>query len=184
MKHFRTIVAGIALTAMAALAVAPAFSADDDARPHGTLKLTDEDLALKLVLDKRTSVTIKPGKELKSPVGTVKPESLSLYGRDKKRRVWELSCYRSLGELRKIEIEDGETTELEVGPPIKVAVHLSQGKPQAGTKPVYLTLMYTGAAGESYSTAVKMNRRMAPAPKFEIENENGKRLHRGSFEYG
>lgn len=92
---------------------------------------------------------------------------------------WHMVSGGPWGKLSRIEVERGETTGVELGPPltIKPLVEVFPGR-------VFVGLRICGRAGEQYNNLVYRNDRRIEAPKVRILSEGGTTLASGSFAYG
>jgi hypothetical protein len=118
------------------------------------------------------------------PPDTYTPADIICMNQDK-AGLWQIKSTGPFGKLQQIQVTEGQTTEVEAGPPflIKVTVSKAQTTPQG--KVITLGLVITGKADESYSAAsITKNKGSVPTPQFRIVAENGKVMAQGSFEYG
>jgi hypothetical protein len=92
---------------------------------------------------------------------------------------WRMHSGGPWGELSRITVERGQTTAVELGPPltIKPLVEVIPGQ-------VFIGLRIFGRAGEQYSNLVYRNDRRIETPKVTILSEGGTTLAFGSFAYG
>jgi len=92
---------------------------------------------------------------------------------------WRMHSGGPWGNLDRIEVERGQTTAIELGPPltIKPLVEVLPGQ-------VFIGLQIFGRAGEQYSNLVYRNDRRIETPKVTILSEGGTQLAFGSFSYG
>lgn len=113
------------------------------------------------------------------PVGRYSIAMLQLGSKDEEGVEWTLQCLRPPEKLRQFEIREGETTSLEIGPPLTLATTTSKKG-----KTVSIGLELTGRAGEPYLPGVEKNGKRQDAPTLKILDENDKELASGSFRYG
>jgi hypothetical protein len=120
------------------------------------------------------------GTELAMPVGDYKVTTPG-FRRKQKRDVWELQ-----GEVGSVDesfsITGGETTELEVGPPLRLVVSNTMKRSGTGFV-VSLRFGIEGSNGEKYKYLRKNGKRVK-LPEVVIRDEKGKEVKKGHFEYG
>ena len=113
------------------------------------------------------------------PVGRYQIAMLQLGRKDDDGVEWTLQCLQPPQKLRQFKIREGETTSIEIGPPLTLAATTSKKG-----KTVSIGLELAGRAGERYLPGAVKNGKMQDAPSLKILDENGKELVSGSFEYG
>ena len=80
-------------------------------------------------------------------------------------------------------IAEGETTHLELGPPLQARITAS-GRSRPGQN-VSLRIQLVGANGELYSPGgLTQNGRRPPEPTFRIVDATGETVAKGAFKYG
>jgi len=175
MRKLAVLVAVVALVVAGAAYAAP--------RATGIVKLSDKNMALELTfVSGETRVVNSKGVAL--PEGTYSPKSFTLMTLAKSGRVWKLECLKTLGGLSSFTVTKGETTVLDVGPPLAVKAYIYQTQMTDKGKVVPIGLVIQGKTGEVYSSAVYMDKLKVPPPTFRILDENSKVLAEGKFEYG
>jgi hypothetical protein len=109
--------------------------------------------------------------------GTYEVRSIRFVAKDERDRHWRTEGTFLNGQLPRVEIVPGETTELEIGPPLRVRPVLSR---RGGA--VEIDLVIHGRAGEDYRW--QQLDESIPKPWLEIRDEAGEIVHRATFEYG
>lgn len=177
MKKFIVPAAAIAL-----LVTAGAFAA---AKAVGTLKFADKTTVLELTFANKQKLNVT-SKGTAVPEGTFTPESYALLKQTRDGKVWRLEGVKGeLGDLATITVTKGETTEFDLGTPLKVElIRFASGTNKEGDTLIPLYYTIKGKKGESYSLEMKMGARNVPLPKFQILDPNNKVLTEGQFEYG
>ena len=175
----RTALLAVIITMIAASAVLSA------PRKKGKVKLAEKGVAVELTFTGagKMAVTFKPRR---IPVGTYTPDSYVLMKKDRSGKICKLESRVVRGATPwSFDVEDGETTELEIGPPIKlVPIRYISGRNRSGQKIIPIGYRIIGKGGEHYAHGVRMGSRRLPAPHFQIVDGNEKVLAQGQFEYG
>jgi hypothetical protein len=175
-------------TAIALIVVfAVAASVYCAAKKAGTLKLTNDALAMEINFGKtmNTLVMVPPKRGVNLPEGTYLPTSWSIMAQDKKGNLWKLHGLGTVTGQRtgSITITEGQTTELDIGPPLTVTASAQQMDDAKG-KLVSIGLSIKGKGGEWYTADAKMGTQSVPNPTFQILDENKRILAQGAFAYG
>ena len=156
------------------------------AASRGKLKVITPGMILKLMVSGQKA-TIPPNKEASLPPGEYKTKGIELYAREVNRKgkvvLWKITSSGPFGKLATISVAEGQTTEVEGGEPITVKASCSL-LTKGTAKSLYIGLAYIGKSGERYSAVVYRGRIRKPAPQFQIQDESGKVLATGNFEYG
>ena len=156
------------------------------AASRGTLKGVTPGMVLELMGFGR-KVAIPANKEASLPPGEYKTKGIELYAREVNSKgkavLWKITSSGSFGKLATIRVAEGQTTEVEGGEPITVKVPCSL-LAKGTAKSLYIGLAYIGKSGEMYSAVVYRGRIRKPAPQCQIQDESGKVLATGNFEYG
>jgi hypothetical protein len=84
------------------------------------------------------------------------------------------------GPLAKFEVRGGETTTIEIGPPLALKVDATA----AGQGVISLEASLAGKGGETYSLAIRKGAVQPTPPKIKIFDASGKVLAEGNLEYG
>ncbi len=84
------------------------------------------------------------------------------------------------GPLAKFEVRGGETTALEIGPPLALKVTATP----AGEGVVLLAASLAGKGGETYSLVIRKGAAPPPAPRINIFGAAGETLAEENLEYG
>ncbi len=168
----------VAVLLLAAVAIAAS-------KGTGTLKFVDTTTVLQLTFANKQTLKIT-SKGMSMPEGTYSPESYSLLKQTKDGKVWRLdSGKKNLGELATITVTKGETTEIDLGAPLKIEpMRFRSSQNKAGDTIIPICYTIKGKKGESYSLEVMMGAQHAPLPAFQILDPNDKVLTEAKFEYG
>ncbi len=103
------------------------------------------------------------------------------FRRKGKGGIWELQG--EPGSMRRaFSVSEGNTTEVEIGPPLKLVVTHSMRRSGTGFV-VSLKFAIEGSQGEKYKYLRKNGKRVK-LPEVVIKNEKGKEVKTGHFEYG
>jgi hypothetical protein len=152
----------------------------------GKLKVVTPGMILNLMVFGRKAA-IPANREASLPPGEYKPAGIELYARgvDNKGKavLWKITSSGPFGKLATISVAEGQTTEVEGGEPITVKASCSV-LAKGTAKSLSIGLAYIGKSGEYYSAVVYRGKMRAPAPQFQIQDESGKVLSTGNFEYG
>jgi hypothetical protein len=146
----------------------------------GTLEIKDRDVELIFMSDSGFHHVHGTRTKWKLPVGTYRVAYAALFRRDGKGVKWRLPGTGKMGKLTTFEIEEGEVSTFDSGPPLAVKTDIRKGR--SGT--ISIGLSVVGEAGEMYMAGVERNGRRVPAPKFRILDSRGKVLAHGSTDYG
>lgn len=120
------------------------------------------------------------GQELDMPVGNYTVTTPG-FRRKGKGGIWELQG--DPGSINEsFEITEGGTTEVEVGPPLKLVLANSMSRQGTGYV-VSLKFSLEGQNGEVYKY-LRQNGKRVKLPEVSIRNEKGKEVKKGHFEYG
>lgn len=144
----------------------------------GTL---DVGVAASLILMSDTGVHNLSGSggKWQVPEGKYTCENLSVAKADAAGKECLLSG-SDVGPLEKFEVRGGETTTIEIGPPLALKVEASD--PQGGQ--VSLDIALAGKGGETYSAGVRKGAVRTPPPKVKVFDVSGKVLAEGNSEFG
>jgi len=116
------------------------------------------------------------------PVGKYQTLYAVLTLRDSERNEWTFSAdiNGDRGALTLFEVQPGQTTRIQVGPPFFVTADVRQ----IGSDRVSISPVIRGCAGEEYQANFMRNGRRAPAPGFRIVDEDGNVLVDNTFQFG
>ena len=149
----------------------------------GNIKVTSPGV----ILDLKTGTTPTPvpfGREVPVPPDTYTPADIICMNQDK-AGLWQIKSTGPFGKVQQIQVTEGQTTEVEAGPPFLIKATVSTAQTTAQGKVVTIGLVITGKAGESYSPAsITKNKGSVPPPQFRIVSENGQVVGQGYFGYG
>ena len=177
MKKFAVLLVILALVAAAVVHAAP--------RKRGAIKLTAKGLVLEMDFgQKQKLIVTSRAKRLR--VGTYTPVSYTLMKRAKSGKIYKLESRKVTGATPwSFKVEEGETTELDIGPPLKIVpIEYVSGVSRTGQRTIPVGYRILGKQGEQYQHGIRMGARRLPAPAYQIEDGNGKVLASGKFEYG
>ena len=169
----KTVLAG-AVLALVGLLVGQAVAAD-----FGTVKVDGKNTAVEVQINKKIKVVVT-SKGTRFPVGTHVPIGYRVMKRDSAGKVWSISS-----NVGAITVTKDQTTTLTVSPLIKVRGSVSERRIEERTRRPYYNVWPTlqGSDGQSFgSYAWKGGAKRAPA--FRIEDEQGRVLAEGKFEFG
>jgi hypothetical protein len=113
------------------------------------------------------------------PAGRYAVIHLTATKKDQAGREWQLSMTEPPKNLQSLEVRQGETQRVAIGPPLAAEVDVQQRE-----RLVRLNLMLKGAGGERYVPGVQKEQRRTLPPTFEIVGDDDKVLQTGTFEYG
>jgi len=113
------------------------------------------------------------------PEGNYTCENLAVAGKGADSKECLLSG-SDPGPLAKFEVRGGETTTIEIGPPLALKVDATA----AGQGVISLEAALAGKGGETYSLAIRKGAVQPPPPKIKIFDASGKVLAEGNLEYG
>jgi hypothetical protein len=120
------------------------------------------------------------------PVGKYEVYTIQICAWDDQDRRFRMQCLNLPEKLRKFEVHEGETTTLEVGPPMKAkAVPVREGDK------ITVNVEVWGSYGERYFPyvrtdvgGVEVSPILAATPGIKLLDQDGKELDSGGFEYG
>lgn len=154
----------------------------------GTLDLGSPDVEVAGIGSFGFQRTVSADGKVAVPAGRYLPVGISLVRTDKNGETWRLRYSGGAEKLDQIEIRPGETYQAKIGPPLvaktEVGTSSSGDAGNQGRKTVSIGLALVGRSGEAYAPGAMKGKTQAPAPKFEIQDEAGKVLQSGQFEYG
>jgi hypothetical protein len=116
---------------------------------------------------------------LRLPAGRYAVIRLGTKKKDQVGEEWQLMMTEPPEALNPLEVRQGQTHRVPLGPPLTAEVDVEQRE-----RLVRLNLMLKGAAGERYTPGAIKGRSRTPPPEFDILSEAGKVLETGKFEYG
>ncbi len=120
------------------------------------------------------------GTELDIPVGDYRMITPGFRAKHK-GDIWELQGYD--GSLRdSFKVSEGTETAVDVGPPIRLVVNSTVKQTSSGLI-ASLKFSMVGSQGEKYKY-LRRDGQKVPLPTFSIQNERGKEVRKGRFEYG
>ncbi|HUU42288.1 MAG TPA: hypothetical protein VMX57_00825 [Planctomycetota bacterium] len=173
-----------ALIPLAVLALVAATALPAQARDYGKVQLVGKGLAMELEF-KGGQKLVLTSKTKKLPVGTYTPESYTLMMQGKGGTYRLTSVTATDGTGWSLTVEKDQTTEVDLGPPLKVVpIRYAGGRDKTGQLVIPIGFSIQGKNGETYEHGVRMGAMRVPAPVFQIESEDGKALATGKFEYG
>ncbi len=149
--------------------------------PLGKIQVSQPGFIFELA-DGNEVLCVSGGKEqvINMPVGDYKVVAPS-FRQKYKGAIWELEG--KLGSCKaKFDVAEGGTTEVAVGPPLKVVID-AKVKSQYGATYVTMDFKLEGANGEEYQFLKKDGRKVA-LPEISIRNSRGREVKKGRFEYG
>jgi hypothetical protein len=149
--------------------------------PLGTINVSNPGFLLELVEGSDVlCVSNEREQEMGIPTGDYR---VSVPGFRQKHRsaTWELEGKRNSCEA-KFEIKEGATTELALGPPLRVDINAVVKKVRSAYT-LYLDFKLEGMTGEEY-LYLRKNGRKVNLPEIIIKNSRGKVVKKGRFEYG
>jgi hypothetical protein len=166
------------------LAIGLTSQVNSAAKSGGVIKVSTAGLVLEVKGPDGRPVSIPANKDVPAPTGTYPTVSLTQYAKDSSG-VWSIQSKGPFGSVKTISVDDGQTTSVDAGAPLTVKTSVMPTKDKTGAPVVSINLQILGKANEVYSAAtVKRGMIVAPAPKVQILDEDGKTLASGSFEYG
>jgi hypothetical protein len=146
----------------------------------GTLDVGSPDVELGLISEAGSYNLSGSDGRWQLPAGSYTTRMLQLKKTDKVGRTWILTCYGgTAGELNRFTIREGETRQMEAGPPLTIRTAAS---PEGGDVSIGFSIL--GRAGEQYRPDVRKDGERQPAPKLRIVDKSGKELVKDSFQYG
>ena len=180
----------VILAIILALVVVGISTVDAKKKAKGKIKLAQKGYVMELEFDGGVKFNVT-SKAKSLPVNTYTPKAFKLMKLDKKRKIWSLESYgkftngkSTMGPVAEFEIKEGETTELDVGPPLLVRVVVGHRSTKNGQKTISINYRIDGKAGEMYRPAPSVGSKRVPAPLFQITDPKGKILAQGKFSYG
>ncbi len=166
------------------LALAVTACARLHAAGKGALKVGNENIGLEIETAGAKTIVVPPNGGVQLPAGDYPIKSFTLLAKDKNGgKVWKLQCTRPHGPFQSFSIKEGETTTLDVGPPLFLRATVGKPTTQQPTT-IQIGLLIQGKGEEIYSPAAKVGTQGVPPPKFKIVAESGKTLAAGQLEYG
>ncbi|MCX5654863.1 MAG: hypothetical protein NTY65_09480 [Planctomycetota bacterium] len=112
------------------------------------------------------------------PEGRYACQNLQITKTDADGKTWTL-IGSDVGSLAKFEVRGGETTAIQIGPPLALKV---DAQSQGGQ--TTLNLVLVGKAGETYSIAPRKGTEQPLPPKVKVFDASGKVLAEGNSEFG
>jgi hypothetical protein len=150
-------------------------------KEYGTVKTTAKDVAVQFEI--KGQKVVVTAKEKKLPAGSFDATSYDVLV-NAKDGVYKFSSGKSKAAYT-LNIEKDSTTELDLGPPFKVNVGCSPAVVnKQGQKIISIGFSLSGKNGEYYLHRVHVGAKPVPAPALQIEDEEGKILATGAFQYG
>ena len=155
----------------------------DTAAKPTCIKVVTEgvDLSLKPLAGTNRKVHIprsQTGTEVSVDPGTYQPANIKLLA-EQDGINWQIQSRGPWGSLNNIKVQAGQTTELKLGPPLKIKTDVTRRG-----RTVLIGLSIFGQAGEKYSSVIMKNNQRQPPPGFKIIDEEGNTLTSGNFAYG
>lgn len=144
----------------------------------GTLDVGSPDVELRLFSDSGFHWLKGSGGKWKVPVGNYMTVDVAMR-RTERGAAWSLECDWPGGKLQNFSVRRDETTQLPAGPPL-----VGEVRTDLYDNSLMLSFALRGRAGEEYEAGARRNGRSQPAPSFVIQDETGKELASGKFEYG
>ncbi len=161
---------------IALLASAGVFAA---AKAVGTIKLKAPATVLELAFANKQKLNIT-SKGVSAPEGEYAPESYALLKPARDGKVWRLQNYKGvLGKLKTIKVSAGETTEIDLGAPLKVAPTRDKAERRGRRVTIPISYEITGKSGEAYSLQLWAGNTTARHPHFQILDKYDKVLDEG-----
>lgn len=120
------------------------------------------------------------GGDLDIPVGDYEVTTPG-FRRKQKGKIWELQGEPGSTKIP-FSVSEGNTTEVAVGPPLKLVVNHTMRREGTGFV-VSLRFEIQGSKGEKYKY-LRKNGQKVKLPEVVIKNEKGKEVKTGHFEYG
>ena len=168
--------AAVAVILMTGVLVPTASAAS---KKPATVRLVDETVTLRVKLENKKTLKITTKGTPLRP-GTYFVESIRVYKKDEKGRVWELRSVEALGGMKSITVAAGQDKIIDPGPPLSVHMWARQGD-GAQSHTVAIDLSVVGKYNERYWPGAWRGRKRPPPPGLKIVLEDGKVLHRARF---
>lgn len=168
-----------------AMCMAVAVTVHSAPTAAGKLKVATPGVVLELKINGKP-VPVPNGREIPLPVGTYQPALITANAQAKtgKAEIWSIKCTSAFGNLKQIEVKEGELTDINAGPPF-VVKPIMYAMTEKGGKVQPIGLAIIGQAGEMYNSGTIMKgMTRVPAPQIRIVDEGGKIITQGAFEYG
>jgi len=143
----------------------------------GSLDLGGADVSLRLWSDAAHQYLVGSERKWQLPAGRYFALSVKLGLTDSDKSKW-LFDSRETGQLKSFDIENGQTTVIEIGPPFSIKPTAERRKDK-----VSIGFELVGNVGERYRDKIKKNGRVQLPPIFEVVDESGKSLYSSTFEY-
>ena len=118
------------------------------------------------------------GEPMPLPVGKYDVYTIQIIAWDDEGHQWRMQCLELPEKLRTFEIREGETTLIEIGPPMK-----AKAVPERDGESIVVNVQVWGAYGERYFPYVR-DGDPGGWTGMKILDEQGKELDSGEFEYG
>jgi hypothetical protein len=148
-------------------------------RSRGYLVVEAEGVELHLSRRLFNSLTVYSGHgSVETPARSYTPRYLMLTARDGDD-TWQLESTGPWGVLDRIKINQGETTTLKCGPPLRIDTQTS-----LDVRQVCVDLVISGRGGERYRNVVLKNGDRVSAPKVKLIDQDGNVLVSSRFKYG
>jgi hypothetical protein len=153
----------------------------------GYIKIDPPGFETDLVLHNRTailfgkkSLSIRGDKPAEIRAGSYKPERIILRKTENSDTWWSLVSRRGnlWGELAKIDVAEGQTTVLKLGPPLTIRTEVRQKQRSAS-----ISVLLIGRSGEHWNPQVLTSKGRRKA-KLKIIDETGNVLTEGPCQYG
>lgn len=149
--------------------------------PLGRIKVSNPGFLLELVQDQDVLyVSSESEQEIDVPVGKYQINT-SGFRRKGKGGIWELEGEPG-GCKESFLVAEGKTTEIALGPPIKLVI-TGTTQAQGNGIVVYLDFAIEGSTGEKYKY-LRQNGKKVELPEVFIKTPGGKLVKKGRFEYG
>lgn len=146
-------------------------------------------------------VPISSAREAALAAGKYPVASVELYKPDTTKTMWRVVAENTLGQLKSLDVAQGQTATVEGGETLKIKttvvmgvdkpITLRKGAAPAAPPPpgplkktVTVYLDYVGASGECYAPKVMKGNIPAPHPTIRLVDESGKVLSEGMYQYG
>ncbi|HUW18699.1 MAG TPA: hypothetical protein VMW16_05305 [Sedimentisphaerales bacterium] len=128
----------------------------------------------------RSAVAMSDKGPVKVHAGAYKLTQAKLRAEESQDKWWTILCRDGRGRKQsRIQVTDGETTVLKLGPPLTVHPEVWRRG-----RDVSIGLSLIGQGGEHWIPQVLTPKKPLPAPRLKIVDESGNVLASGKFEYG
>jgi hypothetical protein len=152
------------------------------AKEYGTVKTADKNVAVEFNFDGQKAVFTS--KEKRIPAGDYNAKEVNVMVRSKSG-VYTFQPYVRTGQIAyTLSVTKDEATELGWAPPFTFKPIRYQSSVKDGIKTIPIGFSMTDKNGASFMHEIKIGSKTVPAPSFQIEDETGKVLASGKFEYG